>query len=32
VAGKQEALRQAGAAILETPIDVLAWVGKHKLR
>jgi succinyl-CoA synthetase alpha subunit len=32
VAGKQEALRQAGATILETPVDVLDWVGKHKLR
>ncbi|MHB8773365.1 MAG: succinate--CoA ligase subunit alpha [Syntrophales bacterium] len=32
VAGKQEALRQAGATILETPIDVLDWVRKHKLR
>ncbi len=32
VAGKQEALREAGATILETPIDVLDWVKKHKLR
>lgn len=32
VAGKQEALRQAGATILETPVDVLGWVRKHKLR
>ncbi len=32
VEGKQEALRQAGATILETPIDVLDWVRKHKLR
>ena len=32
VAGKQEALARAGATILETPIEVLAWVRKHKLR
>lgn len=32
VAGKQEALRAAGAAILETPIDVLDWVKDHDLR
>ncbi|MFH1079768.1 MAG: succinate--CoA ligase subunit alpha [Pseudomonadota bacterium] len=32
VAGKQEALRAAGATILETPIHVADWTVKNKLR
>lgn len=32
VAGKQEALRSAGAAVLESPIHVADWAVKHKLR
>jgi succinyl-CoA synthetase alpha subunit len=31
VAGKQEALRAAGATILETPVHVVDWAAKHKL-
>jgi len=31
VAGKQEALKAAGATVLESPIDVVAWASKHKL-
>ena len=32
VAGKHEALRAAGAAILESPVHVGEWAVKHKLR
>lgn len=32
VAGKHEALRQAGAEILESPIQVTRWAEKHNLR
>lgn len=32
VAGKHEALRAAGAEVLESPIHVAAWARKHKLR
>jgi succinyl-CoA synthetase alpha subunit len=32
VTGKQKALRAAGATILETPIQVVGWAAKHKLR
>jgi len=32
VAGKHEALREAGATILESPIHVAEWAAKHKLR
>jgi len=32
VAGKHEALRTAGATILESPIDVAKWAKKNKLR
>ena len=32
VAGKHEALRTAGATILESPIDVAKWSKKNKLR
>jgi succinyl-CoA synthetase alpha subunit len=31
VSGKQEALKAAGATVLESPIDVVAWASKHKL-
>jgi succinyl-CoA synthetase alpha subunit len=31
VTGKQEALREAGATVLETPIHVVDWAKKHKL-
>jgi succinyl-CoA synthetase alpha subunit len=32
VAGKQEALRIAGAEVLESPIHVAAWANKHNLK
>ncbi len=32
VAGKQEALRAAGAEVLESPIHVAAWAKKHNLK
>ncbi|MFH0974184.1 MAG: succinate--CoA ligase subunit alpha [Spirochaetota bacterium] len=32
VAGKHEALKAAGATVLETPIHVAEWAKKHKLR
>jgi succinyl-CoA synthetase alpha subunit len=32
VAGKHEALRAAGAEVLESPIHVAKWAAKHKLR
>ncbi|MBP1748465.1 MAG: sucD2 [Deltaproteobacteria bacterium] len=32
VAGKHEALRTAGAAVLESPIDVAKWAKKNKLK
>jgi len=32
VAGKQEALRAAGATVLETPIHVADWAKKHNLK
>jgi succinyl-CoA synthetase alpha subunit len=32
VTGKEEALRAAGAEILESPIDVTRWARKHRLR
>jgi succinyl-CoA synthetase alpha subunit len=31
VAGKHEALKAAGATVLESPIDVAEWAKKHKL-
>lgn len=31
-AGKQEALRAAGAEVLESPVHVAAWAKKHKLK
>jgi succinyl-CoA synthetase alpha subunit len=31
VAGKQEALRDAGVTILDSPIHVADWAVKHKL-
>ena len=32
VAGKQEAMRAAGAEVLESPIHVAQWAKKHKLK
>jgi len=32
VAGKQEALREAGVEVLESPIHVTRWARKHKLK
>lgn len=32
VAGKHEALRAAGATVLQSPVDVTGWAEKHNLR
>jgi succinyl-CoA synthetase alpha subunit len=32
VAGKEDALRAAGAEILESPVHVAPWAGKHRLK
>jgi len=32
VAGKQEALKTAGAEVLESPVHVAAWAKKHNLK